>query len=405
MGIRNALSGLVVAASLAFAHPGPEKIYQHNARELEARSLDHCKRDFSHEDFIKRTVERHGNEFHRLRRNLGLETHDSRAIHERDYISVSKIDHKSSKTVTKTTDPASLFSDAGACILMPAVDQGPLYVLGEQIRKDITEGEKGLPLTLVIQVVDYKTCKTVNNAYVDIWSSNSTGTYVGVQGYPGMGDPNDASILKGTALRGVQPTDDHGIATFDTLLPGHYEGRATHIHAIVYLGATKQPNNTITGGKAAHIGQLYFDMSLLGNVDKITPYNTNKMKIVQNSADFLFQQGANGDDPIVRYAMVSNKLEDGLMAWIRFGVNTGANKAVSPAAWMTPNGGVMNPNGPVAQMQKGGFGFGTGGGGFGFGGGGFGFGGGTGTGTGKGKNRRRSGAAEEVAEAAEDKQE
>lgn len=45
-----------------------------------------------------------------------------------------------------------------------------------------------------------------------------------------MGDPNDASILMGTTLRGVQPTDADGIATFDTLMPGHYDGRATHIH-------------------------------------------------------------------------------------------------------------------------------------------------------------------------------
>ncbi len=50
-----------------------------------------------------------------------------------------------------------------------------------------------------------------------------------------MGDPNDSSILKGTALRGIQPTDSHGIATFDTLVPGHYEGRATHIHSTFFL--------------------------------------------------------------------------------------------------------------------------------------------------------------------------
>lgn len=85
-------------------------------------------------------------------------------------------------------------------------------------------------MTLAIQVVDYKTCQVVPNAYVDIWSSNATGMYVGVQGYPGMGDPKDASILKGTAMRGVQPTDSHGLATFTALFPGHYSGRATHIH-------------------------------------------------------------------------------------------------------------------------------------------------------------------------------
>lgn len=45
-----------------------------------------------------------------------------------------------------------------------------------------------------------------------------------------MGNPNDASILKGTTLRGVQPTDEAGVASFDSLMPGNYEGRATHIH-------------------------------------------------------------------------------------------------------------------------------------------------------------------------------
>jgi protocatechuate 3,4-dioxygenase beta subunit len=29
-------------------------------------------------------------------------------------------------------------------------------------------------VTLAIQVVDYRTCQTVPNAYVDIWSSNAT---------------------------------------------------------------------------------------------------------------------------------------------------------------------------------------------------------------------------------------
>jgi protocatechuate 3,4-dioxygenase beta subunit len=227
-------------------------------------------------------------------------------------------------------------------------------VLGEEVRKDITEGQAGIKLTLAIQVVDYKTCQVVPNAYVDIWSSNATGMYVGVQGYPGMGDPKDASILKGTTLRGVQPTDSHGVSTFDTLLPGHYDGRATHIHAIVYLGATKQANNTITGGHAAHVGQLYFDQSLLTNVDKVSPYNTNKMTVLKNTNDFLFQQGANGDDPIVRYALVGSKLEDGMFAWIRFGIDTKANKPVNPAAFWTANGGVMNPKGPIALMNGGG---------------------------------------------------
>ncbi|KAK3326916.1 Intradiol ring-cleavage dioxygenase [Cercophora scortea] len=351
MSLKTVLSSLLLAGNLVLAHPGKEEVYAHSALPLERKSLNHCNKEFSEPEFVKRTVEIHGREYARLRRELGLEN-ESPKLDPRDYISVSKIDHKSSKAVSKTMDLASLFSDAGACMLMPAVDQGPLYVLGEQVRKNITENEPGIKMTLAIQVVDYKTCKTVPNAWVDIWSSNSTGIYTGVQGYPGMGDPKDAGMLKGTALRGVQPTDDHGVASFDSLLPGHYDGRASHIHAIVYLGATKQPNNTITGGKAAHIGQLYFDQSLIASIDTVAPYSTNKNKILKNTADFLFMQGANGDDPIVRYALVGKTLSEGVFAWIRFGINQNANKAVNPAAFMTDKGGVMNPKGPVALLPK-----------------------------------------------------
>lgn len=47
-------------------------------------------------------------------------------IHKRDYISVSKIDHRTNKTVSFGMDPSTLFANSGACMLMPAVDQGPL---------------------------------------------------------------------------------------------------------------------------------------------------------------------------------------------------------------------------------------------------------------------------------------
>ncbi|KAK4140190.1 Intradiol ring-cleavage dioxygenase [Dichotomopilus funicola] len=357
---------MLLLAAPTVAHPGhKEEVYAHSALPLERKSLAHCSTKFNEPAFVKKTVQIHGRELARLRRARGIDVDASlqkESLHPRDYLSVSKINHKSNKTVTADMDLGSLFSDAGACILMPAVDQGPLYVKGEEIRKDITNDEAGIPLTLAIQVVDYKTCETVNDAYVDIWSSNSTGIYVGVQGYPGMGDPNDASILKGTTLRGVQPTDDHGIASFDSLFPGHYEGRATHIHAIVYLGAEKAENNTITGGRAAHVGQLYFDQNLITSANTVAPYSTNTMGVTANVDDFLFRQGANGDDPIVRYAFVNPAADPegdgdfsaGLFAWIRFGIDQTADKPVSPAAFWTEDGGVMNPDGPIAHLPGGG---------------------------------------------------
>jgi hypothetical protein len=109
------------------------------------------------------------------------------------------------------------------------------------------------------------------------------------------------------------------------------------------------------------VGQLYFDQSLLTAVNSLAPYNTNTMRVTPNTADYLFMQGANGDDPIVRYALVGNELSQGMFAWIRFGIDQQASKTVNPAAFWTDKGGVMNPNGPVAQLTGGGFGGGFGG--------------------------------------------
>ena len=47
-------------------------------------------------------------------------------------------------------------------------------VKGEEVRRDLTEGQKGIKMTIAIQVVDYKTCQVVPDAFIDIWSTNAT---------------------------------------------------------------------------------------------------------------------------------------------------------------------------------------------------------------------------------------
>jgi hypothetical protein len=43
-------------------------------------------------------------------------------------------------------------------------------VAGEKIRSNIVDGQKGLPLTVDIQVIDVTTCDPVADAYLEIWS-------------------------------------------------------------------------------------------------------------------------------------------------------------------------------------------------------------------------------------------
>jgi hypothetical protein len=72
MAIKTFLASLLLAAP-TLAHPGHEEVYAHAALPLERKSLAHCSAEFSHPEFIKKTVEIHGRELARLRRSLGLE--------------------------------------------------------------------------------------------------------------------------------------------------------------------------------------------------------------------------------------------------------------------------------------------------------------------------------------------
>lgn len=93
---------------------------------------------------------------------------------------------------------------------------------GELIRQDVTEDQTGVDLHLDLQFVDINTCEPVTDLLVDIWHCNATGVYSGVSS-TGQGG------LDTTQFRGVQPTDDDGVTEFDTIVPGHYTGRAVHI--------------------------------------------------------------------------------------------------------------------------------------------------------------------------------
>lgn len=55
------------------------------------------------------------------------------------------------------------------------------------------------------------------------------GVYSGVV-QDGNGDTSDKGNINETFLRGVQRTNHDGIVQFLSIFPGHYTGRATHIH-------------------------------------------------------------------------------------------------------------------------------------------------------------------------------
>ena len=166
--------------------------------------------------------------------------------------------------------PAAVESGAVSCVLTPEQTEGPYYVAGEKLRRDITEGRPGTPLVLRLRVVDASSCKPVAGAAVDIWHCDALGAYSGF----GSGSGSR------TFMRGVQRTNASGVATFRTVYPGWYRGRTVHIHVKVHVA-----------GNVVHTGQLYFPDSVTDRVFRRKPYSRRTKRTTRNANDFVFAQG------------------------------------------------------------------------------------------------------------------
>ena len=170
-----------------------------------------------------------------------------------------------------STSPNAVALGVVSCVLAPEMTQGPYYVPGDKLRRNITEGKPGVPLTLKLSVVDVATCRAIKGAAVDIWHCDAGGVYseTSVQGAESL-----------TFLRGIQKTDAKGVATFRTIYPGWYQGRTVHIHVKVALG-----------GNVVHTGQLFFSDKLTDAVYKRTPYNRRPGRSTRNATDSIFRNG------------------------------------------------------------------------------------------------------------------
>ncbi|KAK8157881.1 Intradiol ring-cleavage dioxygenase, partial [Phyllosticta citrichinensis] len=256
------------------------------------------------------------------------------------------------------TDANIIFGGNTSCILAPEVTDGPYYVTGEMIRKNIKENQysDGVDLYLEVQYVDVETCEGVPGVYVDIWNANATGVYSGIS----TSGNYAADGLNSTYLRGIQATDNDGVVAFETIFPGHYDGRATHTHLLAHMNVTVQPNNTITTtNNITHIGQLFWNEELRSAVEAVYPYTTNTQAVTSNSDDMWdIVQAGTTYDPFPEYVYLGDEVDDGLFAWIQIGINTTANYIdddyYSVAAYYQADGGHENEDSAIGGSGMGG---------------------------------------------------
>lgn len=155
----------------------------------------------------------------------------------------------------------------GMCPFTPTATDGPFYLDLDQIKQDITDGQPGLPVTLIMQVLRASDCVPLPNVAVDVWQCDAVGVYSGF----GQGQGQ-------TFLRGTQLTDAGGLVIFQTIYPGWYPGRTCHYHVKVH--PTSRTEFTT---------QLYYPQPLSDFVyANLTPYTSHGPATTKNQNDGLF---------------------------------------------------------------------------------------------------------------------
>jgi protocatechuate 3,4-dioxygenase beta subunit len=185
--------------------------------------------------------------------------------------------------------PSAVASGQVSCVLAPEQTEGPFFLPGDKVRRNVTEGKAGVPLTLKLAVLDVSTCKPIKGAAVDIWHCDAIGTY--------------AAATNKTFLRGIQKTDAKGVATFKTVYPGWYQGRTVHIHVRVSLG-----------GNVVHTGQLYFPDAVTDKVYTRSPYSSRSGRSTRNPDDSIYVNGGS------RSTLKLRKVKGAYMGSITMGV-------------------------------------------------------------------------------------
>lgn len=173
-----------------------------------------------------------------------------------------------------------------ACVVQPQQTEGPYFVDKMLNRSDIRAdpaggaAKAGLPLQIafaVSQVGADGTCVALPGAQVDLWQCDAAGVYSGVQ------DRNFKTTGQ-SFLRGHQLTDASGNASFTTIYPGWYPGRAVHVHFKIRTNPAGEQGHEFTS-------QLYFDEALTDRVFAREPYVGRTGERQRNEADGIFRNG------------------------------------------------------------------------------------------------------------------
>lgn len=150
--------------------------------------------------------------------------------------------------------------DPNACAVSPAETDGPFPIKtpAQLVRENIVGNKSGIPLLINITVQDVNNnCQPVAGVLVDIWHCDAKGNY------SQYGGQLDGNFTNENFLRGRQTTNANGVASFISIYPGWYPGRAPHLHLEILR----------SNGSSLLITQTAFPEDISNTVYATTGYN------------------------------------------------------------------------------------------------------------------------------------
>lgn len=168
----------------------------------------------------------------------------------------------------------------GDCTITPTETEGPFPTKSPSTlaTANIVSDRTGTSLTVKITIKNTKdSCAILQNAIVDIWHCDASGNY-SEYGGTSMQATNYTSVH---FLRGRQTTDSSGVATFTSIYPGWYSGRAPHIHVHVYNSS----------GTSLLVTQIAFPETVSSTVYAQGVYATKGQADTKNANDNVFSDG------------------------------------------------------------------------------------------------------------------
>jgi protocatechuate 3,4-dioxygenase beta subunit len=211
------------------------------------------------------------------------------------------------------------------CLLTPEQIAGPYFRNPKLIRRNISEGQDGIPLVLRLVIVDAMTGEPVTGALVDIWHCNARGAYSGwskVNPDQEVDADSIGSIPRtddDTYLRGGQFSDNKGVVRFTTVYPGFYAGRALHIHVAVRITGG---NNYLEERHVAWVGQLYFPEVASRSVLNAKAYSGRTVTAPTNAQDEIYANMGGEASTLTVHSIGRDTHEDGFFGHLTIGIDT-----------------------------------------------------------------------------------